>query len=125
MSYLRTGTATIVTGTDGAGTGYTPSLNGFVHSIRYAKTDFADGVDFDVTVESTGEVLWDQDNVNAAAIKYPRIGVHNSLGTAITFDGTAAVPIVDRVALVDDRVKVVVANGGTTGQTGSFIVQVT
>lgn len=119
MSFVATGTALVTTGTDGAGTGYTPVLTGAVQSVRYVKTDFADGVDFDVTVESTGEILWDQDNVNAAAIRYPRLVGHDGTGVALTGTAHAVYPI----AVANDRIKCVVANGGSV-KTGAFVVTV-
>ena len=39
---------------------------GLLSQIRYVKTDFANGVDFAITVEGTGEGLWTQSDVNAA-----------------------------------------------------------
>ena len=60
--------------TDGSGdaTVYSPYLSGYIHEIHYLKTDFADGVDFAITAEATGEVIWSQSDVNAAAVKAPR-----------------------------------------------------
>ena len=47
-----------------------PRVSGKVHSIRYEKIDFADGVDFTVTADAAGDTIWAQSNVNAAATKY-------------------------------------------------------
>ena len=40
--------------------------------IQYVKTDYTDGVDFTITTETTGQTLWTESNVNAAAVKAPR-----------------------------------------------------
>lgn len=109
----------ITTNGSGAGTGYTPVVSGRVLAIVYAKTDYADGVDMTVTAEATGQAIWAQENVNAAAVVYPRAQVHDGTGTAMTYDGTRAVA--EPVAVANDRVKIVVAAGGDT-KSGTFHV---
>lgn len=91
---------------------YTPVVYGLVHSIRYIKDDFADGIDFIVTDESTGETIWSEESVNASATRYPRAPTHGSTGVAALYaageDG-----VLDRIAVSGSRVKVVVADAGT------------
>jgi len=101
----------ITTAADGSATAYSPRLSGKVHSVHYAKTDFADGVDFTVTAEATGETIWAESNVNASASRYPRAATHSTAGVASLFaaGGTA---VQDAVALGNDRIKVVIAQGG-------------
>ncbi len=62
----------ITTAADGSATAYSSRVSGSVHAIVYEKVDFADGVDFTVTAEKTGEQIWAESNVNAAASRYPR-----------------------------------------------------
>lgn len=100
----------ITTAADGSATAYSPRVSGVIHSIRYEKIDFADGVDFVVTAEATSDAVWAQSNVNAAATVAPRQATHTTAGVAATLDGT--VPALDKVALANDRLKVVVAQGG-------------
>jgi hypothetical protein len=99
--------------TDAAGdvTGYTPVITGKISQIRYVKTDFANGVDFDVTLEATGETVWDQNDVNASATVAPRQATHSTAGVAALYaaGGTA---VQDKIALANDRVKIVVSQGG-------------
>ena len=118
--YAERHTVTITTAAGGAGTGYTPVVTGRLISIRYVKTDYAAGVDFVVTAEATGEILWDEDDVNADATRYPRAATHSTAGVAALYAaGGAAVN--DHCVLVRDRVKIVIAAGGDL-KVGTFHV---
>ena len=110
-------TVSVVTNGSGDATAYSEAITGRIHAIHYRKTDFANGVDFTITLESTGEGLWAQSDVNAAAKVYPRAAVHDVAGVAATLDGTRAMR--DAVVAVNDRVKIVVAQGGDT-KSGAF-----
>lgn len=102
---------TITTAADGSATAYSPRVAGKLHSLQYVKTDFADGVDFTVTNETTAEQLWAEANVNASAVRYPRQATHSNAGVAALYasGGTA---VLDKAALANDRIKVVIAQGG-------------
>lgn len=100
----------ITTAADGSATVKSPRVSGKIHSIRYEKIDFADGVDFTVTADATGDTIWAQNNVNAAATIAPRQASHTTAGVAATLDGTVAALV--PVALANDQIKVVVAQGG-------------
>lgn len=115
---LRRHVVSVTTAADGSATAYSPYLSGYIHEIHYLKTDFADGVDFTITAEATGETIWTQSDVNAAAVKAPRQPTHSNVGVAALFasGGTA---VNDRVALGRDRVKIVIAQGGNA-KTGAF-----
>lgn len=110
--------------TDGAGaaTVYSPFLSGYIHEIHYIKTDFTDGVDFTITAEATGETIWTQADVNAAAVKAPRQATHSNAGVAALY-ASGGVAVNDRIALGRDRVKIVIASGGAT-HTGQFQIVV-
>jgi len=112
----------VTTAADGSATAYTPRVAGLLHAIHYVKTDFADGVDFAISSEVTGESLWAESNVNAAAVRYPRAPTHSQAGAAALFaaDGTA---VHDRIALASDRVKIVIAQGGNA-KSGTFHILV-
>jgi hypothetical protein len=73
---------TVTTAADGTATAYSPRLSGEIHSIQYVKTDFANGVDFTITSEATGEQLWAESDVNASAVRYPRQATHSNAGVA-------------------------------------------
>lgn len=115
---LRRFVVPVTTDSGGDATAYSPHLSGKLISFRYAKTDFADGVDFTITSERTGETLWGESNVNAAATRYPRAATVDVTGSASLYasEGTA---VNDKIALADDRVKIVVASGGDT-KSGTF-----
>jgi hypothetical protein len=117
---IRRFEVTAVTASDGSKTAYSPYLSGYIHAIEYVKTDYADGVDFTITAEATGETIWAESNVNAAKVCLPRAATHSTAGVAALYaaGGTA---INDRIALGADRVKIVIASGGDT-KTGEFII---
>ena len=117
---IRRFEVTVTTASDGTATAYSPYLSGFIHAIHYVKTDYADGVDFTITAEATGETLWTQSDVNSAAVKAPRQATHSNVGVAALYasGGTA---VNDRIALGRDRVKIVLAQGGNA-KTGKFII---
>lgn len=117
---LRRVRVQLTTASNGTATGFTPRISGKIHSLHYVKTDFANGVDLTVTAEATGESIWAEADVNAAAVRYPRAPTHSQAGVAALFaaSGTA---VLDKIALANDRVKVVVAQGGDA-KTGALIV---
>jgi hypothetical protein len=119
---IRRFTVAAVVASDGTGTFYSPFISGYVEAIQYVKTDYADGVDFTITAEATGETIWTESNVNAAVIKHPRAAAHSTAGVAALYaaGGTA---VNDKVALSRDRVKIAIASGGTS-TTGSFIITI-
>ncbi|WP_297972495.1 hypothetical protein [uncultured Amaricoccus sp.] len=98
---------------DGDAEVYTPKIFGHLVSVRYVKTDFADGVDFVVTNETTGETVWSEEAVNASASRYPRAATHTTAGAASLYasGGTA---VQGRIAIGGDRLKIVVADGGVS-----------
>ena len=102
----------------GDATQYSPYLSGKVTAIHYIKDDFADGVDFTITSEATGESLWTESNVNAAKVCRPRGATHSNAGVASVYasGGTA---VNDLIRLSRDRVKIVVASGGNA-TSGAF-----
>lgn len=110
---------TLTTDASGDATGYTPNVTGRVLGIRYVKTDFANGVDFTVTAEATGEAILTLTDQNASGTFYPRQQVHGATGTGLTFDGTRTVQ--EPLAVANDRVKIVVAQGGNV-KTGTVHV---
>ena len=118
--YAERHVVTIVTDGSGDGTGYTPVVTGRLISIRYVKTDYSNGVDVVVTAESSGQVLWDEDDVNASATRLPRQPTHDTLGVAALYAAGGAA-VLDHAVLAQDRVKIVVAAGGAA-KTGAFHV---
>lgn len=119
MSYARRLTVSVTTAADGSATAYSQHIDfGLLSQIRYVKTDFASGVDFTITSEATGETLWAEENVNADATRAPRQATHSTAGAALLYasGGTA---VADKIAIANDRIKIVIAAGGDT-KAGAF-----
>ena len=95
----------------GDATAYTPVLSGRLAQIHYAKEDFDDGVDFLITSEATGLVLWDEDDVNSSAIRAPRLLNYKPDGNALLY-GIGLGVYDAQIVLAKDRVKIVVSSGG-------------
>lgn len=119
MSYAERHEVTLVTAADGSATGYTPAITGRISAVHYVKTDFADGVDFTLTAEATGESIWAETNVNASATRAPRQLTYTTTGSSIAYAATFGV--YEPIVVAKDRVKIVVAQGGDT-KTGKIIV---
>lgn len=119
-------TVSVTTDGSGAATAYSPPLSGKVVAIHYVKdggaNPFANGVDFTITAEATGETLWAESDVNASASRYPRVGTHSTAGVASLYasGGTA---VTDLIRMSRDRVKIVIAQGGAT-KAGAFTIVV-
>jgi hypothetical protein len=117
---------TVTTAADGSATAYSARISGGeIHQLEYLKdgvNGFADGVDFALTGEATGVSLWAQSNVNAAAVVAPRQPTHTQVGVAALY-ASAGTAVQARVALANDRVKIVIAQGGDA-KVGTFHILV-
>jgi len=120
MSYAQRHTVSLTTDASGDATGYTPVITGRIQTIIYAKADFADGVDFTVTAEATGQAIWAEANVNASAIRAPRQATHDTIGVASLY-AVGGEPVEDHICVANDRIKIVIAQGGAT-KTGAVTV---
>ena len=122
MSYVRRVTVTVTTDASGAATVYSDLVeHGLLSQIRYVKAvsnGFDAGVDFTLTAEATGETLWSELNVDADATRAPRQATHSPAGVAALY-AAAGTAVNDKIALANDRVKIVIAAGGAT-KTGTF-----
>ena len=120
---MRRFKVSVTTASDGTATAFSPRLAGKIHSVEYVKdlsNAFSDGVDFAITAEQTGENIWTESNVNASKSCYPRAPTHTQLGVAATLDGTVAA--LAPIGVVD-RVKIVIAQGGSA-KVGAFHILV-
>ena len=122
MSFIQR--FTVVVGTDGAGdaTAYTPFFVGKISQIRYVKDTYDNGVDFAITLEQTGENVWTESDVNASATRAPRQATHTVAGAASLY-AAGGQPVLNSIAVAQDRVKIVIAQGGAT-KSGTFHVLV-
>ncbi len=120
MSYAERHVVPVTTASDGSATAYTPVVTGRIHSIVYVKNNFANGVDFAITLEATGQTVWTQNDVNASAFVAPRLATHDTAGAASLF-ASGGEPVEDCVVAANDRVKIVIASGGSV-TSGTFHV---
>ena len=111
MSFAQRVAVTVTTAADGSATAYSDVLTGKLSQIRYVKTDFADASTFTITSEATGETLWTETAVNASATRAPRQATHSTAGAAALYAGGGAA-VNDKIALANDRIKIVIAAGG-------------
>ncbi len=95
------------------------AVRGRIVSVRYVKSDFADGSTMTLSLETTGTVVWQQTGVNASVTVYPRAQVHSGTGVGLTYDGTQ--PVCEPVPVAGERLVMTVANGGNT-KTGTWYV---
>ncbi len=119
MSF-RSKAVTVTTDASGDATAYTTErLTGTVAAIIFTYTDYTAGA-FDITItgENTGLSLWVESNM-AAASKTMNPVAQASLNTSGASLAGVYVPIV----LCDERVKIIIAQGGDT-KTGTFVVVV-
>jgi len=110
----------VTTDADGNATVYSPVLTGRISAIHYVKTDFANGVDFAITAEATGETLWTEGNVDTSKSVAPRQATHTTAGVAAVYAAGGSA-VLAPIALAADRVKIVVASGGDT-KSGTFLI---
>ncbi len=119
--YATRHVVTIVTDESGDGIGYTPVVNGRILEVVYVKVDYAAGVDFVVTTETTGRAAWSEENVNASTVRSPRQATHSVAGAALNYNDESDEPVCEPIVVADERIKIVVDEGGDT-KTGTFYV---
>jgi hypothetical protein len=118
MAYAQRHVVSITVDASGDGTGYSPVVTGLISTVRYVKTDYADTVDFTITLEATGESVLAVTNTTVSTTWAPRQATHSTAGVASLYasGGTA---VNDKIAVADDRIKIVVAQGGVS-TSGAF-----
>ena len=112
MSYVQRLVVPVTTDGSGNATAYSDWATGLISQIRYVIGTFAAGVDFTITLENTGENVWTELNVNASATRAPRQATHGTDGSP-TLYAAGAPAVQDKIAMANDRVKIVIAQGGT------------
>jgi len=101
------------------------TASGKIHSICYVKdgsTPFDNGVDFAITLNTTGENVWTESNVNASTTRYPRAATHKEDGAA--YAGGDLEAFREPIAMGRDKVKITISSGGNTKK-GVFHVLLT
>ncbi len=115
--FVKQKQVTITTNSDGDATGYVSAMNGRILSIVYQKDDYASGIDIVVTNDNTGEAILTKANMNASVGFVPGHPVN------AVADGSAITNAWSHLLLVDERVKIVVDEGGDA-KSGTFFVNV-
>jgi len=119
--YLQTSTVSLAVNASGDLTAYTPNLTGRVLEIRYVKGTLDAGTDLTITNEATGAAILTV-SPSADATWCPRQATHSTAAAAALYAvGGAAVN--DYCWLANQRVKIVVAQGGTS-LTGTLYITV-
>lgn len=114
MAFPQAESVTATTASGGSATVYTAVIRGRVLAVRYTKVDFADGVDFTITTEESLQNVWVDTNINASETVSPKL---LNDGT----DGADLTAIYDHVRAFNERIKIVIAQGGNA-KTGTFTV---
>jgi hypothetical protein len=122
MTYIRRHVIDVTTDeTSAASTFSADPINGLIHSILYEPgaggSSFPNTTDITITSELSSAAVLTAANVAAGAHYYPRQATHMSTAGGTTNSGF------DLVALADERLKVVIAQGGDA-KTGRFHVYV-
>lgn len=117
MAFIQRQRLSLTTNATGDATGYfDKAVVGKIRQIVYTKdgtTPLDNGSTITFTNETTGESIWTEANVNASAVRAPRIPTHSTAGAASLYAGSGTA-VNDHIAVGGDRVKVVIASGGNT-----------
>lgn len=117
----------ITTDASGDATAYTLAITGAVHSIRYVPdgtSPLDTGADVTITGETSGFPVLTEANIGTSAFtRSPRQPTHkNSDGSALLYAASGE-PVETAIILANERIKVVVAQGGNTKSgTLTFII---
>lgn len=119
MGFVQRLSVAVTTASDGSATAYSDTVTGKLSQIRWVKPSSGGitNATFAITSEATGETLWSEAAISASATRAPRQATHSTAGAAALYAATFAVN--DKIALANDRVKIVVSGGGNV-LTGTF-----
>jgi hypothetical protein len=93
-------------------------LRGRVHAIKYAPGTLDTGADLTITGETTGVPILVKSNAGTSTVwYYPRVIPNKNT------DGSAFTDLAADIHVLNERIKVVVAQGGAT-KTGTITVYV-
>jgi hypothetical protein len=120
--FIERHSLTLTVNASGAATVYTDTpVSGRVLQLRYvphASTPLDTGADLTITGEDTGVAIATLSNIGTVGVTFvPRQATHGVTGTALVYAGTD--PVTEPVYLAGERLKVVVAQGGTS-KTGTL-----
>jgi len=118
----------VVTDASGDFTGYTQgAVNGLIEHYQYTPdgaNPLATGADLDITGDKTAIVVANQDNIGTSAFtKAVRQATHGVDGVAAVYAAGGS-PVLDKIAIAGERLKLVIAAGGNA-KSGIFDIVVT
>ena len=123
MGYLTRHAVAFTTTSGGDATVYSDRVNGHVHAIRYAYVDADTGADITITGETSGiPVLTITNAGTASTTHHPRAATVDVVNAASLY-AAAGEPVETLIPVADERIKVVVAQGGDT-KTGTLHIYV-
>lgn len=106
-------TVAIAVDASGDATVYTPVVTGNVLQIHFVNTDLASTVDITITGDTTGQAILTKSNIAASFVHAPRQPLYDQSAAAMLHaSGGTALP--GFIAVVRERIKIVVAQGGTS-----------
>lgn len=117
-------TVTLTTAADGSSTAYSNAVKGRLLAIRYVKPaagGFDNASTMTVTLETTGQAVWAESNVDASASRYPRVATHGITGVAALY-AAAGTAVNDYIAIANERIKIVIASGGNAKNATFYFV---
>jgi hypothetical protein len=124
--YVNLQTVAITTNGSGADTEYTAVVTGCVAQVHYIPDGTAPldtGADLDITMETTGVVVANHDDIGTSAFtRAYRQATHGVDGSASLYAGSGE-PVEAPICVANDRLKVVIANGAST-KSGTFYIWV-
>ena len=111
MSYAEAHDVALTTDASGDVTGYTPAVTGRILTVIFTDTDFDAGADITVTGDLTAQAILTLTNQAASGTFAPRQATHDIVGAA-SLHAAAGEPVEDYIWVCQEKVKVVVAQGG-------------
>lgn len=120
MSFIHRETVVVTGSSTGDTTAFTEVVTGKILLVKYTRPGsipLSSASDFTVTTEDTSQSIWSQSNVDATTEVRPRAATHTTAGVAHTFGSTTsgADVILEPIVAANERIKIVIAQGSTTG----------
>lgn len=113
MPHFRSEIVAVASDGSGDATVYTRVVNGLVHAVRWTNTDLDAGSDWVISGEDSGIIILTQTNI-VAGERYPRSPVHASGDGSASLYAGAGEPVEDRIPIANERIRIVLSNGGAT-----------
>ena len=114
MSYPRIETIALTGSSSVTVTSFSNVITGEVRTLSYTRSTLSTATSLTITTEDTSQsVLVEQ--INADAVRSPRLVAHTVAGVALDFGTTGGDNQMDYISIVNERIKVVVTGGSTTG----------